>query len=106
MGSISPQECWTSELGFLQLALCLFHLLQVVGFLGHVGLDSWAEVSPDANEAFDDFDTESEWDVVWRDTSLTSGMAAFSASERKVSFYLSGRFTKWRMEVRGPLAFT
>ena len=36
------------------------------------------KVSPDAKQGFDEYDTAREWDVVWRDTSLTSGMAAFS----------------------------
>ena len=36
------------------------------------------QVSPEANENFDDYDTSKEWDLVYRNTSITSGMQAFS----------------------------
>eukprot|EP00439_Symbiodinium_sp_Y106_P033284 s2915_g3.t11 len=39
------------------------------------------QVSPEANESFDDYDTAQEWDVVYRNTSLTSGMQAFSLAK-------------------------
>ncbi|CAK9107747.1 unnamed protein product [Durusdinium trenchii] len=39
------------------------------------------QVSPAAQEAFDEYDTQQEWDVVWRETSITSGMQAFSLAK-------------------------
>ncbi|CAJ1337386.1 unnamed protein product [Effrenium voratum] len=39
------------------------------------------QISPEATEAFDDYDTAKEWDLVWRNTSITSGMQAFSLAK-------------------------
>lgn len=39
------------------------------------------QLSPEANESFDDYDTAQEWDVVYRNTSITSGMQAFSLAK-------------------------
>lgn len=38
-------------------------------------------VGSQATEAFDDYDTAKEWDLVWRNTSITSGMQAFSLAK-------------------------
>eukprot|EP00438_Fugacium_kawagutii_P024829 Skav205731 [mRNA] locus=scaffold1496:147395:149101:+ [translate_table: standard] len=39
------------------------------------------QASKDVQEGFDDYDTASEWDIVWRNTSITSGMQAFSMAK-------------------------